>query len=58
MVEGRLADEFQERQRIAVALDALLAVVAIAIRSEERAAQLAEATPPVVIHTDWLRRAS
>jgi hypothetical protein len=57
-----VADE--ERRRITVALDVLLAIVAIAIQVEQRApAQLAprEPTPPrepTQIHNDWLRWAS
>jgi hypothetical protein len=62
----RLADEFAERQRIVLALDALLAIVAIAIQVEQRAPASSSARPlrnwpptePTQIHNDWLRWAS
>jgi hypothetical protein len=59
-----VADEFEERRRITVALDVLLAIVAIAIQVEQRApAQLPRTAPtrptePTQIHNDWLRWAS
>jgi hypothetical protein len=51
-----VADE--ERRRITVALDVLLAIVAIAIQVEQRAPAQLPPTEPTQIHNDWLRWAS
>jgi hypothetical protein len=53
-----VADEFEERRRITVALDVLLAIVAIAIQVEQRAPAQLPPTEPTQIHNDWLRWAS